>query len=57
MGLVNILGSYIYQTSYDDLPEAVISSTKARIIDFLGVALSGYKHEVDKPILKALENV
>ena len=55
MGLVNTLSSYVCQTSYDDLPEAVITATKERIIDFLGVALSGYKSNVHKPALKALE--
>jgi len=55
MGLTSILGSYVYQTSYDDLPEVVISSTKERILDLLGVALSGYKRNIHKPILKALE--
>jgi len=55
MGLVNILSSHICQTSYDDLPDAVITATKDRIIDFLGVALSGYKSNVHKPALKALE--
>ena len=55
MGLVNIFGSYVCQTSYDDFPEAVITAIKERIIDFLGVALSGYKFNVHKPALKALE--
>ncbi len=55
MGLVNILSSYVCQTSYDDLPQAVITAIKERIIDFLGVALSGYKSNVHKPALKALE--
>ena len=55
MGLVNTFGSYVCQTSYDDLPEAVITTTKERIIDFLGVALSGHKFNVHKPALKALE--
>jgi len=55
MGLLNIFGNYVCQTSYDDLPEAVIAAIKERIIDFLGVALSGYKFNVHKPALKALE--
>jgi len=55
MGLVNILSGYVCQTSYDDLPDAVITATKDRIIDFFGVALSGYKSNVHKPALKALE--
>ncbi len=55
MGLVNTLSSYLCQTSYDDLPDAVITATKDRIIDFLGIALSGYKFDVHKPALKALE--
>lgn len=55
MSLINILGSYIYRTSYSDLPEAVISSTKERILDFLGVALSGYKRSIHKPFLEVLE--
>jgi 2-methylcitrate dehydratase PrpD len=55
MGLVNTLSSHVCQTSYDDLPDAVITATKDRIIDFLGVALSGYSYNVHKPALKALE--
>lgn len=55
MGLVSILSSYVCQTSYDDLPDAVITATKDRIVDFLGVALSGYKSNVHKPALRALE--
>lgn len=54
MGLVNILSSYVCQTSYDDLPDAVITAVKERVIDFLGVALAGYKFNVHKPALKAV---
>lgn len=33
MSLISILGSYVYRASYDDLPEAVISSTKERLLE------------------------
>jgi len=54
MGLVNTLGSFVHETSYDDLPHAVINSTKERLLDFLGGVLSEYKHNIHKPIFEVL---
>ncbi len=54
MGLVNTLGGFVYQTSYDDLPHDVISITKERILDFLGGTLAQYEHNSYEPIFEAL---
>ena len=55
MGLINTLSKFVGQISYDNLPEVVVSSTKDRIIDFLGVALLGCKRNVHKPVLRAFQ--
>ncbi|MFC2051940.1 MmgE/PrpD family protein [Chloroflexota bacterium] len=39
MGLVNVLSSFVCQTSYDDLPPAVVSAAKLRIFDYMGGAM------------------
>jgi 2-methylcitrate dehydratase PrpD len=52
LGLIDHLSELIYHAAYDDLPEPVINSTKFRVLDFLGVALTGFKHEIHKPFLK-----
>lgn len=40
------LGQYIYQLTYDKLPEEVQKNTKWRILDVLGIGLSGSQKEV-----------
>jgi len=56
LGVIEQLSELIYQVSYDDLPAAVINSAKTRILDFLGVALTGFKHEIHKPFLRVSES-
>lgn len=56
MALVDILGSYAYRTSYDDLPEAVIAGAKTKILDLLGVAFLGYKRGFHKPMFDVLQS-
>jgi 2-methylcitrate dehydratase PrpD len=53
MGLVNEISDYICRTNSDHLPLTVIDSTKDRILDFLGIALSGCSRNIHVPILKA----
>ncbi len=38
MGLIHLPGRFVYQTSCDDLPQAVTGSTKERVLNFLGTA-------------------
>ena len=52
MGLINQLSKFIHDASYNDLPESVIKSTKMRVLDFLGVALTGFRHEIHKPFIQ-----
>lgn len=56
MGLINKLSEFICNASYYDLPESVINSTKMRVLDFLGVALTGFKHEIHKPFIQAFRS-
>jgi len=42
MGVAKILGSFVYESSYEDLPENVVAVTKERALDFLGTAFDSY---------------
>jgi 2-methylcitrate dehydratase PrpD len=53
MGLVNEISDFICRTNSDHLPLAVIDNTRNRILDFLGIALSGCSRNIHVPILKA----
>ena len=55
MSIINTLGRFVCQTSYENLPEAVVSSTKDRVLDFLSGALSGCERNINGPILKAFQ--
>lgn len=51
MVLIDQFSQLICQAGYDDLPEPVIKSVKVRILDFLGAALTGFRHQIHKPLL------
>jgi len=55
MSLINTLSRFISETTYHNLSEVVINSTKERILDFLGVALLGCERGVHKPVLKVFQ--
>ena len=55
MGIAGILGSYVYKTSYDDLPQDVITSAKVRILDFLGTAFDTYWRSPLEPVIQVLK--
>lgn len=40
MDIARTLGSFVYKVSYDDLPQDVVTSTKDRILDFIGTAFN-----------------
>ena len=55
MGIASILGSYVYKASYDDLPQNVITSTKDRLLDFLGTAFDSHWRTPMEPVIRVLK--
>ncbi len=56
MGIAAVLADYVYKTSYDDLPESVITSTKDRILDFIGTAFNSYQRYPITPVINVLKS-
>ena len=42
MGVAKILSSFVYESSYEDLPQNVVAVTKERTLDFIGTAFDSY---------------
>jgi len=55
MGIARMLGSYVYNASYDDLPQDVVDCTKDRILDFVGTAFNQYWRYPATPVIKVLK--
>jgi len=48
------LGRLIANTRYSDLPADVVDTVKARLLDYLGIAVAGYRLGAYRPILNTL---
>lgn len=55
MGTARVLGEFIAALSFETLPELVIKASKERILDFLGVALLGYRIGSFRPLFDILD--
>ena len=42
------LGKYVADTAYEKLPEEVIAQAKLRVLDVIGIGLSGSKTDVSR---------
>src|SRR4030042_5025939 len=56
MGLVNVLGSFLFNTTYDDLPQKAISGAKERILDYIGAVFYAYGKGYQEPMLSVLRS-
>ncbi len=52
MALIDVLGDFVQQITYAQLPAEVIHHAKLRVLDYLAVSLSGFKNGLHKPFLK-----
>jgi len=56
MGLVNILGSFVHKTKYEDLPADTIDGAKERLLDFLGGSFFESKGDIIQPLIKVMQS-
>ncbi len=54
MKITEVLGDFIVNTTFQDLPTEVIETAKDRILDLLGVALTGYEMGIHKHLFNVL---
>ncbi len=54
MKITEVLGDFIVNTTFQDLPAEVIETAKDRILDLLGVALTGYEMGIHKHLFNVL---
>jgi len=55
MGAASILGRFVHNTSYDDLPEKAVTLAKERILDFLGTAFDSYRRYPMTSVIRILQ--
>jgi 2-methylcitrate dehydratase PrpD len=52
MGATEQLVNFVMETSYDDMPEGVVSVTKNLILDCLGAMLFGGREEASQMVVR-----
>lgn len=57
MGLAGMLGSYVYELSFSDLPQNIVPAIEVRILDFLGTAFDCLKRYPLTPVIKVLKTL
>jgi 2-methylcitrate dehydratase PrpD len=55
MGAASVLGRFVHQTSYNDLPESAVRIAKERILDFLGTAFDSYRRYPMTSVIRVLQ--
>lgn len=54
MSVLGVLGDFVCRSSYDNLPEDVVSCAKLRVLDTIGVLFSGYKYQFHRPLWETI---
>lgn len=52
--MINELGKFVAQTSYEDLPSTVVELAKTRILDLLSAGLAGFQLGLYRPLFEIL---
>ena len=55
MGVVKMLGNYVYDTTYEELPRQVVAALKERFLDYLGTAFDAVKRMPMDPVIRVLK--
>lgn len=55
MGIARMLGSFVAETAYEDLPASVVATMKGRILDFLGTAFDSYARHPMTAVIRVLQ--